>query len=89
MSEDEFDPPSPIRATQLDPEEAERLMQESELFTERSEFDNEEDLNMLRQGKYNQYIEQKLTNSKGFQYGHWRHNDDKDHYNNTGYANPK
>ena len=62
MSDQEFDPPSPIHLSQLDPEEAERLMQQSELFTEQSQFDNEGDLDMLREGKYEEYITQKLGN---------------------------
>lgn len=57
----DYDPPSPIRASQLDPDEAERLMMESEVFTEQSEFDNEDDWNMLRQGKYDEYISNKLS----------------------------
>jgi hypothetical protein len=57
----DYDPPSPIRASQLDPEEAERLMMESEVFTEQSEFDNEDDWNMLKQGKYDEYINNKLS----------------------------
>lgn len=67
MSEDnEYDPPSPIHASQIGEEEAERLMLQSELFTENSEFDNEEDLNMLRQGNYDDYIYNKLANSRNY-----------------------
>ena len=61
---DEYDPPSPIHASQLDEDEMERLMQQSELFTEQDEFDNENDLEMLRQGKYDDYIENKLLRQK-------------------------
>lgn len=59
MSDYEFRPPSPIRASQLDPEDAELLMKRSELMTE-TEFDNESDLAMLREGNYDLYMEKKL-----------------------------
>ena len=69
MSEDnEYDPPSPIHASQIGEEEAERLMLQSELFTENSEFDNEEDLNMLRQGNYDDYIHHKLKDSRNYKF---------------------
>lgn len=62
--DDEYDPPSPIHASQIDDDEAERLMQQSELFTEQSEFDNDIDLDMLRQGKYEDYINNKLLKQR-------------------------
>ena len=64
-----YEVPSSIHASQLDPEEAERLMQQSELFTEMSEVDQEMDPNMYASHSYNLHTDGQMNTTQNMQPG--------------------
>ena len=57
MTDRDDSPVSEFRASQLDSEQAAALMEQTDIFTESSVFDKEEDLQMLRDGNYEAYMQ--------------------------------